>query len=130
MSFDAKSGILKAINETNDPAMKTVLLLMLGVFEEIGEKIDSVLNNDATIRAMVLNGHEPVHHKHHEWLNDRIARDEEIKVLSSWVRVQMQHEADNKASSRKIKDGVVGTILGWAAIGILGFLVGHFGVIK
>ena len=107
MAFDAKSGILKAINETNDPAMKTVLLLMLGVFEEIVEKIDTVINNDSTIRAMVLNGHEPVHHNHHEWLANRIARDEEIKLLTSWVKIRMQEEKEHLASKRKVGESLI-----------------------
>ena len=126
MAFDAKSGILKAINETNDPAMKTVLLLMLGVFEEIGEKIDSVLNNDATIRSMVLNGHEPVHHKHHEWLDKRIERDDEVRVLSSWVRVKMEEEKTQLASRRKVGESLTVEVLKYSIIGALGIAAGKF----
>lgn len=130
MSFDAKSGILKAINETNDPAMKTVLLLMLGVFEEICEKMDAVISNDAAIRSMVLNGHEPVHHKHHDWLAQRIARDEELKVLAAWVKVKMQDEKDHLASKRKVGESLVIEALKLALVAGVGFLAGSVGFIK
>ena len=129
MAFDAKSGILKAINETNDPAMKTVLLLMLGVFEEIVEKIDTVINNDSAIRAMVLNGHEPVHHNHHEWLANRIARDEEIKFLTSWVKLRMQEEKEHLASKRKVGEGLVLELCKYIFIGGSSILLSkYFGI--
>lgn len=127
MSFDAKTGILKAINETNDPAMKTVLLLLLGVFEEIGNKIDSVLSNEQALRATVLNGHEPVHHKHHEWLDDRIARDKEIEGLIDWVKAKKDSEADNATSGRKIRDELIAKVLGWGLAGVIGLAAGKAG---
>lgn len=124
MSFDAKSGILKAINETNDPAMKTVLLLLLGVFEEIGAKIDNFVKNEQSLRDMVLNGHEPVHHTHHEWLEHRIAREEEIRGMMIWIKNKMREETLNKESGRKIRDGVVLEIFKYLVIGGLGLLAG------
>lgn len=129
MAFDAKSGILKAINETNDPAMKTVLLLMLGVFEEIVEKIDTVINNDSAIRAMVLNDHEPAHHTHHEWLANLIARDEEIKVLASSVKIRMQEEKEHLASKRKVGESLVIEICKYVFIGGSSILLSkYFGI--
>lgn len=130
MSFDAKSGILKAINETNDPAMKTVLLLLLGVFEEIGSKIDNVLNNEQAIKSMVLNGHEPVHHKHHEWLETRIQRDKDIEVIIAWVGKKMLEEEQNAESKRKVRDGLLIEVLKYFVVGGLGLFVGSklFGV--
>lgn len=127
MSFDAKTGILKAINETNDPAMKTVLLLLLGVFEEIGNKIDSVLSNEQALRATVLNGHEPVHHKHHEWIDVRMARDKELEELIDWVKAKKAAEANNATSSRKIRDDLIAKALSWALAGVLGVVAGKAG---
>lgn len=124
MSFDAKAGILKAINETNDAALKTVLLLLLGVFEEIGDKIDNVLTNEKLLRSTVLNGIEPVHHKHHDWIEQRIARDDEIKLLTSWVKLKIQEERDSRDSKRKVRDGLVLEILKYATIGGIGILLG------
>ena len=124
MAFDAKGGILKAINETNDPALKTVLLLLLGVFEEIAEKIDNVLTNEQVLKATVLNGHEPVHHDHHKWLDARIARDEEIKLLTSWVKIKMQEERDSRDSKRKVKEGLLFEAAKYIMLVGLGLLLG------
>lgn len=120
MSFDAKSGILKAINETNDPAMKTVLLLLLGVFEEIVDKIDDVLHNEQVLRERVLNGHEPVHHKHHEWVAQRMNRDSEIEPMISWVKLQMEEQKDGKRWRMDVAKSVIAA----AIIAAGSFLIG------
>lgn len=124
MSFNAKSEILSAIAKTDDPAMKTVLLLLLGVFEEIGSKIDNILGNERALRETVLNGHEPVHHHHHEWLSERIKRDDHIEKIIEWVDQKCQEEADDKASGRKIRDGVMEKIIGAAIVAGISFLIG------
>lgn len=113
MSFDAKTAILSAIAKTDDPNMKTVLLLLLGVLEEIGSKIDSFASNDDALRQAVLNGHEGVHHAHHEW-----------------IEKQIKAEADQTQSSRKIRDDVLAKVLGWCAVGLLGFIAGTIGIFK
>ena len=77
MSFDVKADIMKAINGTDDPAMRTVFMLMLGLFESFNEKLDKVIGDEKAMREAVLNGHEPVHHSHHEWI------DRQIKSLKS-----------------------------------------------
>lgn len=106
MSFDAKAGIMRAINDTNDPAMKTLLLLMLGVLEEIGGKIDSVLNNEQALRQTVLNGHAESHHKHHEWLERRMKRDEKIDLIVGWAENKIVKERQAEEDARKVKMGV------------------------
>lgn len=111
MSFDAKSGILQAINEANDPAMKTVLLLMLAVFEEIGGKIDSVLKNERALRETVLNGYTDAHHGHHEWLDKRIKRDDKIDQVVDWVETKMVNEREMKEDARKVKADVLGKVI-------------------
>lgn len=120
MSFDAKNGILKAINETNDPAMKTVLLLMLGVFEEIGGKIDSVLKNERALRETVLNGHTDTHHGHHEWLTKRIERDVEIDHIVDWAASKMTQERETAEDARKVKVSVTEKALGYLIVAALG----------
>lgn len=107
MSFNTKSEILAAIAKTEDQTLKTVLLLMLGVFEDLGEKIDSVLRNETALRTMVLNGHEPVHHRHHEWINERMVKDDEINKLIEWVKLKMREEMELRANQKKVA---------WAAI--------------
>lgn len=122
--FNAKSEILSAIAKTDDPAMKTVLLLLLGVFEEIGSKIDSVLKNERALRETVLNGHTDAHHSHHEWLERRINRDHEMDLLLQWVVQARDREIDAASSKRKIRDGLIENVLWAALIALFGFYVG------
>lgn len=116
MSFDAKSGIMKTISETNDPAMKTVLLLLLGVFEEIGGKIDSVLKNEQALRQTVLNGHALNHDRDHEWLDRRIKRDEQMEVVIGWAENKIMKERQAEEDARKVKVDVVGKVFGYLAV--------------
>lgn len=125
MSFSAKSEILSAIAKTDDQHMKTVLLLMLGVFEEIGSKIDSVLKNERALRETVLNGHTDAHHSHHEWLDKRIRRDPEIDMLLQWVMQQRTNDIDNAGSKRKIRDGLIEKVLWALIVGLFGYYIGR-----
>lgn len=103
MSFDAKSEILKAIADTGDKNLKTILLLLLGVLEELGTKIDAMGSDERALREVVLNGHEEVHHGHHEWVAKKIKQEEA--------------DAENaKASKRKIRDGMIEKLLWWLAL--------------
>lgn len=101
----SRARIIEALANARDESMKGVLLLLLHVVEEIGDKIDSVLADEASLRAAVLNGHEPVHHKHHEWVAKKIAAEEEAAK-------------DERASRRKIRDGLIEKLL-WAALVLL-----------
>lgn len=110
MNFDAKSEILSAIAKTDDQNIKAVLLLLLCVLEFTGDKIDGVskqletlLRDEQAMRVAVLNGHEPVHHLHHEWISKKI------------------REEENAAEdSRKIKVGVIQDALKYLVIFALG----------
>lgn len=93
-----KQQIVANIASTDDAHMKTVLLLMLGILEEIGGKIDAVLADEKSLRETVLNGHALVHDDDHEW-----------------IKVQRAKEAEASQSSRKIRDGLIEKIL-WAAL--------------
>lgn len=93
-----KQQIMTAIAGTDDAHLKTVLILMLGILEEIGGKIDAVLADEKTLRDAVLNGHAAVHDDDHEW-----------------IKVQRAKEVEDKESSRKIRDGIIEKVL-WAAL--------------
>lgn len=98
MSDSIRHRIIAAIADTDDPNLKTVLLLMLGVLEEIGGRLDALRADEAGLRAAVLNGHTEVHEAHHDW----VAR-------------KMAEEASDQDSRRKIRDGIIQNIL-WALI--------------
>jgi len=128
MGFNVKDDIMKAINGTDDPAMRTVFMLMLGLFESFNEKLDKVLGDEKSMREAVLNGHEPVHHTHHEWLEKRIKRDPEIELLLAWVITAKKRDEENAQSGRKIRDGLIEKVI-WAALaGSVMFILGRGGV--
>lgn len=107
MSFDAKEEILKAIADTGDKTLKTILLLLLGVLEELGTKIDAMGSDERALREVVLNGHEEVHHGHHEWVAKKIKQEED-------------DEKNAAASKRKIRDGLIEKILWLVLVALAG----------
>lgn len=128
MGFNVKDDIMKAINGTDDPAMRTVFMLMLGLFESFNEKLDKVLGDEKAMREAVLNGHEPVHHSHHEWIDRQIKRENEIDAIVAWATAAKKRDEENEQSGRKIRDGLIEKIL-WAALaGAVMFVLGRGGV--
>lgn len=125
MSFDVKPEIMKAINGTNDQAMRTVLTLILGVFESISEKLDKVLGDEKEMRKTVLNGHADSHDGHHEWVEKRIKRDHEIEALVAWARKRKKQEEDDEQSGRKIRDGLLEKIIFAAILSVVSFVAGR-----
>lgn len=128
MNFDAKSEILKEIAKTDDQNIKAVLLLLLGVLEFTGDKIDGVskqletlLRDEQAMRVAVLNGHEPVHHKHHEWIEDRMKLDPEINAIMVWAKDQM----DEQQSNRRWRLDVAKSVVAAAIIAAGSFLLGR-----
>jgi len=85
-----KDDILTAIDEATDPNMRTIMVFLAKMFDDLSTKIDSVLSNEAAMRQMVLNGHADKHHAHHEWVAKKIS-----------------DEADGAASRRRVTDGVI-----------------------
>lgn len=124
MAFDVKSEILSAIAKTNDDNMKMLLLLMLGVLEEIGGKVDTVLKNENAMRTMVLNGHAPKHHDHHDWVEKRMNRDGELEPLIYWAAEKMRQEKEDSRNVRKMMLDAVGKGVLYLLIGGIGAFVG------
>lgn len=125
-----KDDIIQALADESDQKVKMLLLLMLSAIEDIGGKLDAVLQNEERIRAMVLNGHAPVHHSDHEWIGRRRKTDErDLRVLawaeeamahdhinrkrSAWVDAKMSGEAADLDSRRAIRDKWIERVV-WA----------------
>lgn len=100
-----KSQIMSAISSAEDAHMKTVLLLMLMVIDEIGGKIDVILQDEGALRHAVLNGHSDQHEAHHDW-----------------ITVQITKEAEDNKSKRKIGEGIIEKVL-YSAIVFAGGLM-------
>lgn len=130
---NTKSEIMSAIGKTDDPNLKMILLLMLGIMEEIGGKIDRIYTDKEALRESVLNGHAGVHHDDHEWIKERRAdyqiRADFVKraeVAVVWVESQMQNDKDTKQT---IKTKLLGNLIDiggkviWAVIGIVAYVM-------
>ena len=104
--FNVRSEILGAIAKTNDENLKMILLLMLGVLEEICSKIDTVISDEKTLKEMVLNGHTDQHHAHHDWIAQRIAHQGRCE----WANKEIAKQADAAAA----KKGAIKTFLNTA----------------
>lgn len=123
MAFDVKSEILSSIGKTDDPNLKAILLLMLGVLEStgeaveaIGKKIDALRADEDSLRKAVLNGHEPVHHKHHEWVAAKIAEEEQAEIDAKAIALE-----GKKAAVSTLTQLIVTAVLS-AATGMVGAL--------
>jgi hypothetical protein len=117
--MSSKDDIIAAIAKTEDANMKVVLLLLHGVLDEISTKIDAMAADEKGLRAAVLNGHEPVHHAHHEYIARKIQYDEEDVEQRKWVAKKMLEEEEDakaaKESKRTIRNGLIERLL-WAAL--------------
>lgn len=130
---NTKSEIMSAIGKTDDPNLKMVLLLMLGIMEEIGNKIDRIYTDKETLRESVLNGHASVHHEDHEWIRERRA-DYQIRMdfmkraepVITWAETQMQ---DQRETAKTVKTTFIqkaveyGGRVVWAIVGIAAYVV-------
>lgn len=105
MSDDLKTEIVKAIAQTNDAGLKAVMLLLLNVVTDIGDKIDALMDEKG-LRDAVLNGHEHVHDAHHEW----VARK---------IKEEADDAAADKDSKRKIRDELLINVLKWVGVSVL-----------
>ena len=134
-----KDDIIQALANESDQKVKMLLLLMLSAIEDIGGKLDAVLQNEERIKTMVLNGHAPVHHADHEWIGRRRKTDErDLRVITwaeesmandhinnkrnAWVDAKMRDEVADIDSRRAIRDKwlerVVWAVTVLAALGI------------
>lgn len=135
---NTKTEILAAIAKTDDHNLKMVLLLMLGIMEEIGVKIDRIYSDKDLLKQSVLNGHADIHHDDHEWIKKRKEEYEatkafvtEAKPSIDWVKLKMENEKD---TNKTLKTGFlnvlmnVGEKLLWLASGMVVFAVTHGGI--
>jgi len=129
MSFDVASELKSAIAKENDEERRTILMLLLGVFEanlngidQIGKKIDALLTDEKSLREAVLNGHESVHSAHHDWIAKRITAH--CSEACDWVNERRAEEAeaakDAKADWRAARDAAIRQVVTVLVGGVLG----------
>jgi len=110
-----------------------VLLLMLGIMEEIGGKIDSIYDDKARLRAEVLNGHADVHHSDHEWIRHyRIEDIQRMKILERiepivlWAETKILEEKESKKALKNSISVILTSIAQkavWLMLGVLLYAV-------
>ena len=117
-----KDAILQALADESDQKVKMLLLLMLSAIEDIGGKLDAVLQNEERIRAMVLNGHAPVHPSDHaaqlmfcsdDKHPDDLAHDHINRKRCAWVDAKMRDDAADADSRRGVRDKWIERVV-WA----------------
>ena len=122
MGAGVKDQIVSAIAATEDKNMKVVLLMMLGVLDEIGTKIDTVLNDEKGLRDAVLNEHEPVNNTHHEYIARRIIYEDDDAAQRRWASRKMKGEMDDaksdKDAKRSVKYNIIERVL-WVTLTII-----------
>lgn len=141
MEFDVASELKAKIAKENDEERRTILLLLLGVFEaniagleSISKKIDSLINDEQALRATVLNGHAENHDRDHEyvghlfqhrdsaaeerrWIRERMGSN--CAVACTWAERKMRDEEDAaktavedaKADKRAARDALIRTVV-------------------
>jgi hypothetical protein len=129
MTTSTSSEIIEAIAKTDDTNLKTVLLLMLRMTEEIGDKIEAIYTDKDLLKESVLNGHAKVHHDDHEWIKqqrvieaDRLYYIDRAKAAITWVEDKAGKERDLdlaiKANSRRVFSDLIGKVI-WLVAGML-----------
>lgn len=127
-SSPTRDKIIEAIAATKDDNLRAVLMIMLAVLEEIGAKVDSVLADEATLKAIVLNGTSSVHEDDHRWVADMRKRDLTIQNALSiaderhkhggycdYAKRKLDEEGDEAQSRRKLRYGLVERVV-WGVL--------------
>lgn len=101
-SFDVAAELKSQINDENDPGRRNMLMLLLGVLEaniagidRLSKKIDDLSSDEKALRTAVLNGHENVHHAHHEWIGAQIDRSKETEAIRAWALRRMASSCES-----------------------------------
>lgn len=132
-SSNTRIEIMNAIGKTDDHNLKMVLLLMLGIMEEIGNKIDSIYDDKARLRAEVLNGHADVHHGDHEWIRHYRIEDiqrmkiiERIEPIVVWAESKILEEKEAKKAIKNSISVILTSVAQkavWLMLGVLLYAV-------
>ena len=109
--FNVRSEILATIAKTSDQTMRTVLLLMLGVLDDIGSKLDTVMKDERALKESVLNGHASSHDEHHRWIAGKINAEEEAAKVKKTLWQKFIEGAAAHAGSL-----IVGAVIAWALL--------------
>lgn len=133
-----RDKIIEAIAATKDDNLRTVLMIMLAMLEEISTKVDSVLADEATLKSIVLNGSSSVHDDDHKWVADMRKRDamiiraadmaESRQTLGGYCDYasrKIDEEREDVKSRRTLRYGLVERMV-WGVLVFVALAVGHY----
>lgn len=109
-----RGELMAQIAQTNDQSMKIILLFMLNMLDEIVDRIDEILDDERGLRETVLNGHEPVHHAHHEWVAARIKQEEDD------AKAAADEKKEERKGWRAVRFSVIERVITTAALVVMG----------
>lgn len=102
MAFDVAAELKTRIAKENDEERRTMLLLLLGVFEAnlagietLSKKIDALRSDERGLREAVLNGHSDRHDEHHDWISAQMDRAKETEAIRSWALRRMSSSCES-----------------------------------
>jgi hypothetical protein len=109
---EIRQKILDLIERGGDLNSGAILILILGVLDEISSKIDDMRADKTGLREVVLNGHSKVHEAHHRW-----------------IEAQISEQAENRKGWKSVAFSLVEKFI-YLAVGVLVALwIPHVGVI-
>jgi hypothetical protein len=112
---DITAQIMTAISQTTDPNMRAVLLIIHSGFGQLSAKIDAVLQDENTIKNIVLNGHSTYFHDDMTWLHEfRKTRHAEGKCPYV-VRKELE-DAEAAKSRRTISERLIERVIWGVAV--------------
>lgn len=98
------TDIAAMIADEPDPKLRAVLAVISELFGRLESKLDAALEDESTLRKLVLNGHADNFHDNMQWVTDRrLARCEEV---CTWSRSKMDDEVKDADAERKMKFGI------------------------
>ena len=98
------TDIAAMIADEPDPKLRAVLAVISELFGRLESKLDAALEDESTLRKLVLNGHADNFHDNMQWVTDRrLARCEEV---CTWGRSRMDDEVKDADAERKMKFGI------------------------
>lgn len=105
------------IADEPDPKLRTVLAVIAELFGRLESKLDAALEDESTLRKMVLNGHADTFHDALAWVNDR--RDAKCEEVCDWAKTKMESEQKDAEEARKMKFGIRESIISGLILALL-----------
>jgi hypothetical protein len=134
-----RKDLLEALSSVEDANMRVVLLLLHRGLDSINNKLDRVLNDEAAIKRMVLNGGAETHSDEHHWQREFMVEWMELKPTlemmkerrknggyCDYAKTSIKKEEIAADSKKKIGENVMSNILFGGFVIILAALAGRY----